>query len=236
MITVRVSALRAVPDIHHVAVLDNVLLALQPQCTLGARARFGSGVEKLVPVDRLGADEVLLEIRVDRTRRLLRASAARHGPGAAFVFADGEEGDQPQKFVSLANEACQSALVQPVAGEELGRLFVTHLRELGLHLPADGGRARVGKRSNFGEVVPGSRGVQIPAQLGALADVDHVQDRLLAEESEAAQALLVVGVELELAHEPSAFELRLALSVVRPADLPPGLPGAGIWTLNLASD
>src|SRR5512141_812551 len=108
------------------------------------------------------------------------------------------------------NEACQSALVQPVAGEELGSLFVTHLRELGLHLTADGGRAGVRTRSNFGEVVPGSRGVQIPAQLSALADVDHVQDRLLAEESEAAQALLVVGAELELAQGPSVLELRFA--------------------------
>src|SRR5712691_1426070 len=86
-----VSELRAVPYVHHVAVLDDVVLALEPQRAPGARARFGSGVEELVPADRLGADEVLLEIRVDRARRLLRANAARHGPGAAFVLADGEE-------------------------------------------------------------------------------------------------------------------------------------------------
>src|SRR5215472_13405220 len=76
----------AVPDVHDVAVVHDVVLAFQPQCAFGTRVGFRAGFQQLVPADGLGSDEVLLEVRVDRARRLLRAYAAGHGPGAALVL------------------------------------------------------------------------------------------------------------------------------------------------------
>src|SRR5262244_1539522 len=61
---VRRYELSAVPDVHHVSVLDDVVLALEPQRAFGTRVGLGTGLDELVPADRLGADEVFLEIRV----------------------------------------------------------------------------------------------------------------------------------------------------------------------------
>src|SRR5262245_4122840 len=65
--------LRTVADIHHVAILHEVVLPLESKSALGTCVGLGSSFEKLIPVNRLGADEVLLEIRMDRARRLLRS-------------------------------------------------------------------------------------------------------------------------------------------------------------------
>ena len=68
-------------------------------------ARF----EQLVPADGFGADEMFLQVGVDGTRAILRASIDRDGPGAAFVFAGGEKGNHAQQAVSRADEARQPA-------------------------------------------------------------------------------------------------------------------------------
>ena len=73
----------------------------------------------------------------------------RNRPGAALVLAGGEEADQPQQLVALADQPHQAALVQPVAGQELRGLLVVHLRQLGLHLAADGRGAGVGPARNL---------------------------------------------------------------------------------------
>ena len=57
-----------------------------------------TGDEVLVG-DHLGADEAVLEIRVDDARRLRRGRAGPHGPGAHFLHAGGEIGLQPQQLV-----------------------------------------------------------------------------------------------------------------------------------------
>jgi hypothetical protein len=62
-----------VPDVHHVAVLHDVVFAFEPQRAFGAGIGFGAGFEKLVPADGFGADEMLFQVGVDRTRRFLRA-------------------------------------------------------------------------------------------------------------------------------------------------------------------
>src|SRR5262249_26463607 len=81
----------AVSDVRDVAVLDDVVLAFQAKRAFGTRISFGAGFEKLVPADGFCPYEVLLEVRVNRARCLLRPYAARNGPGATLVFADGEE-------------------------------------------------------------------------------------------------------------------------------------------------
>src|SRR4051794_12497841 len=76
----------AVPDHEYVAILDDVLLAFEPQLTLVPRARVAAQVYHRLPIDHFGADELLLEIGVDGARRLHRGALHRDGPGAAFVL------------------------------------------------------------------------------------------------------------------------------------------------------
>ena len=60
------------PDMQNVTILDNVFLAFKPQCSLGPRGRLGTGFQKLIPTDRLGADEVMLEVGVNSSGSLWR--------------------------------------------------------------------------------------------------------------------------------------------------------------------
>jgi len=64
--------LSAMPNMKHVAVLHEVLLAFQPQCALRARSRFRACREQSIPANRLCANEVMLEVRVDGARGLRR--------------------------------------------------------------------------------------------------------------------------------------------------------------------
>src|SRR5262245_34733699 len=77
--------LRRKPELHHVAVGDLVLLAFEPQLASLARAGLALAPDVIVVGDRLGADEAALEISVDRARRLRRARALGHGPGARLL-------------------------------------------------------------------------------------------------------------------------------------------------------
>src|ERR1700694_651414 len=69
-------------EVHHVAVLDHVLLALEPHLSGVLRARLALERDVVVIRDGLGADEALLEVGVDDARGLRRLGAARDGPGA----------------------------------------------------------------------------------------------------------------------------------------------------------
>ncbi len=79
------------PDMHHVTVLHDVVLALQAKRAFGAGVGFGARFEQLIPADGFGADEVFFEVGVDRSCRFLGARVRRDGPGAAFVLAGGKK-------------------------------------------------------------------------------------------------------------------------------------------------
>src|SRR5581483_4429694 len=68
---------------------------------------------------------------------------------------------------------------------------VTHLSQFGFDFPADRRDACIGPRSHLRELVFGSGAFEFFAQLGAFADVQHIENRLLAEEHEASNTLLV---------------------------------------------
>ena len=64
-------------EVQHVAVLNGVVLAFEPELARFARARLALVRDVVVIGDRLGADEALLEIGVDDAgglRRLARPS------------------------------------------------------------------------------------------------------------------------------------------------------------------
>ena len=129
---------------HHIPVLHDVVFAFQPKSAFGAGVGFGAGFEQLVPADGFGADEVLFEIRVDRAGSFHGAGVDGDRPGAAFVFADGEERDQAEQAVGVTDEPDQAALGEPVAGEEFGGVGVGHLREFSFDFRADRGSPGIG--------------------------------------------------------------------------------------------
>src|SRR5215472_12205474 len=52
-------------NMQDVAILHDVVFAFKAQGAFAAGVGFGAGFEKLVPTDRLGADEVFFQIGVD---------------------------------------------------------------------------------------------------------------------------------------------------------------------------
>ncbi len=66
-------ALIVEPEMHHVAIGDDVILAFQAEFSGVARARFTLARHIIGIGDGFGADETLLEIRMNRPRRLRRA-------------------------------------------------------------------------------------------------------------------------------------------------------------------
>src|SRR5262245_40896698 len=86
------SALRVEPEMHHVAVGDDVFLAFEAE--LAGIAGTGFAVQRNIVLvgDGLGADKALLEVGVDHTSRARRLGAAMDGPGARFLRAHREIG------------------------------------------------------------------------------------------------------------------------------------------------
>ena len=79
------------PDMHHIAILHDVIFAFETQRAFGAGIGFGAGFQQLVPANGFSANEVLLQIGMDGAGSFHRAGADGNRPGAAFVFAGGEK-------------------------------------------------------------------------------------------------------------------------------------------------
>src|SRR5579862_2028785 len=114
----------AMPDMHYVAILHDVVLAFQAQSSFCAGVGFRSGFQQLIPANGLGADEMFLQIGVDRSRGFLRARVGGDLPGAALVLPCGEERNQSQQLVSRANEPHQATFREAVAGEKFGSVGI----------------------------------------------------------------------------------------------------------------
>ena len=84
------------PNHEHVAVLDDVLFAFQTQQPLISHAGIAIIVDQRLPVDHFRADELLLEVAMNRAGGLLSRAVHGNGPGANFGFAGGQEAHQAQ--------------------------------------------------------------------------------------------------------------------------------------------
>src|SRR5438128_2070891 len=93
------------PDQQHVAVLHDVLLALQAHLARGLALGPAAGRGEVVVGDRLGADEAARQIAMDRAGGLLSRAAPAQRPAAGLLLAGGEERDQPQRRERGADEA-----------------------------------------------------------------------------------------------------------------------------------
>src|ERR1700751_6336396 len=99
---------------HYVAILHEIVLALEAQLSMGFGRCLRAGGEQRVPVDGFGANEMFLEVGVDGSGRLLRPRINRDCPGAALVLAYGEKADEAKQLIALANQAPQAAFLEAV--------------------------------------------------------------------------------------------------------------------------
>ena len=111
----------------HVAVGDEVLLALLPDVAAFAGAGPAADADELVPGNGLRFDEAAREVAVDDRRRLRRGVAGVDGPGAGFLFAGGEVGTQAEQVVDRADERADARLGDAVRGEVLRGLLERQL-------------------------------------------------------------------------------------------------------------
>src|SRR5215213_5977344 len=91
-------------EVDHVAVLNRVLFAFEPELPRLAAAGFALELDQVLEADDLRANEAALDIRVDLARGPVRGSAALDRPGAALVLARREKAYQVEPRVGGANE------------------------------------------------------------------------------------------------------------------------------------
>src|SRR4051812_48612409 len=97
------------PDVDHVAVLDDVVAALDPQRPPVSRARVAAGVEQLVPGDDLGADERLLNVAVDTAGGGVDTATAAQGVRlSGLVGVRGEEADEVEQVEGRADQPLEA--------------------------------------------------------------------------------------------------------------------------------
>src|SRR5690554_2451671 len=119
-------------ELHDVAVLHDVLLALHAHLALGLGLGHGAGGDEVVEGDDLGLDEAALEVGVDDAGRLRGGRALGDRPGASLLRPGGEVRLQPEGVEADPCELVQARLVLPGVGEHLGGLLGLELDELGL--------------------------------------------------------------------------------------------------------
>ena len=176
---------------HQVAIPDNIFLALQAHFAgfLGRRSRHRSET-KVVVSDGLGADKALLEVGVDLSRRPCGAVApSQDSPGARFLRARGEEGNQVEQVVSGTDQPVEAGLLQPQLVQILAAFGIVELGQLRLD-----SWPRSRRRSGaFGPLAapacelgdafprPGAR-IVVARSGGGFVNIAHVEDAFRGEE------------------------------------------------------
>src|SRR5262245_40613977 len=190
-------------EVDDVAVLDDVVLALDAELADLAAARLAAELDEVAPVDDLGADEAALDVGVDLARGARGRGAARDRPGAALVGAGGEHRDEGDELEGGAQEAVARGLLEPERGDEVGLLGLGQLGDV--HLDG-GGEHDEAERARLGG---GDDGLGRGGEDLGLGDVEHEQQRLLREQRVARERAALLGCEREPAQRGAALEHRL---------------------------
>src|SRR5689334_20052624 len=93
-----------------VAVLDDIVLAFEPELAGIARSRLAIETDIVVIGDGLGADEAFLEIGMDDACRLRRPGAPGDGPGARLLGADGEISYEMEQLITRTDHPVEAGL------------------------------------------------------------------------------------------------------------------------------
>ena len=119
---------------HHVAVLDDVLLAFETHLAGILGAVLAAERDVILIGDSLGANKTLLEIRVDDAGGLRSLGAAGDRPGAGFLRADREVSYEIEQLIAGPDEAIERRLRQAHLGQELAAICGRQAGELGFDL------------------------------------------------------------------------------------------------------
>ena len=146
--------------------------------------------DEVVIGDGLGADEAALEIGVDDAGRLRRLGAARDGPGAHFLRAGGEIGDQAEEIVAGADQPVEARLGEAEARQELVLVRRREVTATSASIAAEMTTARA--PSALGERLD-ALGMAVAGGGRGFVDVGDVEDRLGGQQVQPAErALLAV--------------------------------------------
>src|SRR3954469_11868634 len=125
--------------VDDVPVLNDVVLAFETHFAVVAARGHRPARDEMVVADDLGADEAALDVTVNLAGGELRRGVAWDRPGAALVFADGEERDVAEQIVAGANHPVEPRLGEAEIGQERRGVGSVELRDLELDLGADRG-------------------------------------------------------------------------------------------------
>src|SRR6266550_2847545 len=80
------------PEVHHIAVADDVGGALEPHAAGVLGALLAATGDEILISNRFGANKAPFKIAVYLARSLRRSGPLLDGPGMRFLWAGGEEG------------------------------------------------------------------------------------------------------------------------------------------------
>ena len=147
---------------------------------------------------------------MDLARGAGRLGAALDGPRADLLLARGEVRDEVEHRVARADHGVEAGLLQAGALEEVGALLGGQLHDLRLDLRADDHDRRAALLGALAHAVHERIGVGLGELL--LLHVAHVEERLVREQREVSQdVLLVLVVRRDAAREATTVEHLLDL-------------------------
>src|SRR5450759_4684514 len=195
-----------VHEVDHVAVLDDVLLALGAEQRLLAGGVERTQLDEVVDAHDLGAHEAVLDVAVDAARGLLGRAAAGQLPGARLAAAEvaGEERDVAEHLVGRAQEHVDGPrLVGAELGAELGGVFGLEIGELGFEARGDGDHLVAPAASPLDERGVGGERLR---RAHVVVGVEDEEDGPVADQRQLAEQGRVFGLALHAARQPALPE------------------------------
>lgn len=116
-----------------VAVFYDVFLAFGFEEAFFFYGLFAAVLEEVFAVVSVGFDEAFFEVGVDDSGGTGGLGSADDGPGADFLYASGEVGDEVEQGVGGVDEAVEAGLFEAHLLEKLVALCGFELGDLGLH-------------------------------------------------------------------------------------------------------
>src|SRR3989344_4012013 len=189
---------------NHVAVLDDIVLALGAQEAALARMCIGPRCEQVLPKDHLGTDELFLKVHMNGRARLGRGTPCFYSPAAGLIRTSGEEGNQSEHPVALDDEGVDPVVFHTKLRAKAPLLLGSKFRKFGLnariymHKVCAGCRKKLQERAHVGI-------------RGSSLMVKHVEDGLHGEELETFDVQHFSIIERRLARELSRLQRRTHL-------------------------
>ena len=156
---------------HHIAILDDVLLAFDAHLAGLFTLRFAAESDEIIERNHFRSNESFLKIGVNGTGRLRRGRAFVHRPSANFFHARREVSFQPQQRVRRTDHAREARLFHADVVEKNLFVFVRQLGDFRFDLGADSHHRCAFFRRVLLDAV--EQGVILKTTLNDIGDVQH---------------------------------------------------------------